>query len=350
MTNSPSPSGAGATPAASGASRVQPWIITSLFWEVLGAFAVVVVIACPAIWAVVPAWYTRLAGAEAQGTVYRVRDCGLDDDGDETYAQTVLFQDAQGQLQESTTGDECSTDVPDGDTISLWYLPDLPGNAFIGGSTVIGYTILAVLYVGAVLWALSWFLTVLVRFIKACMRSAAFARHVSLMTVACLVPVLPVLVLASFFPPPKGQLNNGPAQNYHLGETVLVGGQWSVTIQSRQFGLVGGQQALAATNNACLELDITLRNITHQSQSLMPAQFTLYSSQRKVIKTSCSVDTPRLANISVAAGQGIQKALAYLVPANAGQVYLAFRPGTLEANVGRYFWRLSVVQTASAAS
>jgi hypothetical protein len=305
---------------------------------VLVLFAVLVLLVMAGIWGFGPLGYIRLVGNEAQGVIYHVNDCGTNDDGDEAYQETVVFRDAKGQLQESTSGSTCTNDFANGETHAIWYLPALPGSAFIGGPGGRFYIVSAVWLVLVVTCLVSLFLMTRAR-VRACIQAENFARLWQ-GGLGCLVMVLPLLVLLHFFPPSPDQGQSGPAHNFRAGETVAVDGRWAISVQPVR-------PAAQSGGTVCLELDVTLRNTTQQAQSVAVSQFTLFDGEAQEINPSCSVDAPKLSDSQVAPGAVIMGALAFKAPASLRECYLAFRPGTPEENVGRYFWRLQVTSAGS---
>lgn len=305
----------------------------ALAW-VLGLFVCLVLIALPGIWDFLPFWSVLLAGSEAHGVVYAVRDCGRNDDGNETYQETMLFRDAEGQLQETTSGADCTSDFAPGDTVAIWYLPSLPGTAIPGEGNIIVFLVFSAAYLACVVFCLIVLLIKVRALLKACAQEEAFGR-VWLAGLVCLLMLVPLPLLLHFFPPPSHQDGDGPSQNFRAGETVAVDGRWAVSVEL-------GKSAAQSAGTVCLELDVTLRNTTKQAMAVAVSQFTLFDGQAKTLDTSCSVDTPKLSDSRVAPGAVIAGALAFKVPASLRECYLAFRPGTPEENTGRYFWHLQV--------
>jgi hypothetical protein len=307
------------------------------FWWVLSLFACLVLLTLAGIWDFAPFWSALLSGSEAQGVVYAVRDCGKNDDGDETYQETMVFRDAQGQLQETTSGADCASDFAPGDTVAIWYLPSLPGTSIPGEANVIVFLVFSAIYLVCVVFCLVVFLRRARALLRACALAEAFGR-LWLTGLVCLLMVVPLPLLLHFFPPPSHQDGNGPSHNFLAGETVAVDGRWAVSVQP-------GRRAVQSAGTVCLELDVTLRNTTRQTMPVAASQFTLFDGQARALATACSVDTPKLSNSQVAPGAVITGALAFKVPTSLRACYLAFRPGTPEENTGRYFWRLQVTPT-----
>lgn len=339
MSTSDDATGAAAAPVASGAAQAKPPQASHPLVWVLMNFAILVLVAIPGIWDFVPGLYLRLVGHEAQATIYRIADCGTqDDNGDEEYTATLLYKDAQGQLQESTTGDSCSSGIVDGSTVSIWYLPNVPGNTV--DDVLVGYLILTTLWLAGMLVALGFLLYWVWRLVRACVQAETFTRLL-LAVLGCLVILAPLLLLLQYTPPPDYAGGDGPTHNFHLGQTVTAENRWAVTIQGGQVGLIHAPKA----GNVCLELDITLRNLTHQTLPFHQDQFTLFDTQIKPRGVLCQADTPPLGNATLAPGAAIQATNFYEVPASMRQFYLAFRPNPQgENNVGRYIWNIQATE------
>src|SRR5579862_2926060 len=126
---------------------------------VLVSFSILVALAIPAIWELVPASYTWLTGKQVQGIAYLVRDCHqTDDNGDELYEVTFLYKDAQGQLQESTSGTDCRSDFANGQSVSAWYLPNEPGGVLFNDGLQIVYFAFLLLALAGMLVCLGFLL------------------------------------------------------------------------------------------------------------------------------------------------------------------------------------------------
>jgi hypothetical protein len=147
-------------------------------------------------------------------------------------------------------------------------------------------------------------------------------------------------MLASLLPPPGHQDGDGPTHNFRAGETVAVDGSRAVSVQQ--------ERSLAQfAGMVCLELDVTLRNTTHQAMPVAARRFAFFDGQARALDTSCSVYPPRLSASQVAPGDVQTVALAFKVPASLRECYLVSRPGTPEENTGRYFWCLQVPSAGS---
>ena len=265
MSNLSNTTGGAAGPASSTTPQAQPAKGRDALWWVLTSFLTLVLLAGLAIWQYIPGFFTRFAGNEAHGVAYNVSDCGTtDDNGDETYKATVLFRDAAGQLQESTSGDDCTSAIQNGDAITLWYFPGDPGTAFLDGDPAISFYILGSLLLAGLLACLGFFGYWAWVLIKASIQQESFTR-LGVAALVCLVILASILPVLHFFPPPADQLHNGPTHNYQVNEPVAVAGLWSITVQGRNLARVGGLHAANMADTVCLELDITLRNTTRQS-------------------------------------------------------------------------------------
>jgi hypothetical protein len=66
--------------------------------------------------------------------------------------------DLQGQLQETTSGADCASDFAPGDTVTLWYLPALPGTAIPGKAKGMVFFVSSVVYLGSVVFCLVFLL------------------------------------------------------------------------------------------------------------------------------------------------------------------------------------------------
>jgi len=304
------------------------------FWWVLSLFASLVLLMVIGIWNFIPFWYVVFSGDEAHGVVYYVRDCGTNEDGDEVWQQTIVFRDAQGQLQETTSSQDCVNDFASGDTVPLWYFPALPGTAIVGTANAIVFFGFSVAYLGCIVVCLIFLFLRARALLRACAQAEAFGR-VWLAGLACLLMLVPLVPLLHFFPPPSNQDGNGPAHNFRAGETVAVDGRWAVSVQQ-------GRPSAQSSGTMCLELDVTLRNTTRQAMAVAVSQFALFDGQAHELATACSVDTPKLSDSQIAPDGVLTGALAFKVPASLRECYLAFRPGAPEENTGRYFWRLAV--------
>ena len=314
-----------------------------LVWALINVL-ILVGLAIPAIWELVPASYTFLTGRHVQGVVYLVKDCGTDDDGNETYEQTFLYQDAQGQLQESASGSDCVNDFSNGQAAGAWYIAARPGSVVIDDGSQIIYLVFAVLDLAGMLAALAFLLYCLWVLIRACRQAENFTRLL-LVALGCVVSITPLLVMLQVWPPPAQQSGNGPTQNFQVGQTVTAEQRWAVTIQGGQEGALNAPHA----GNACLEVTITLRNITRQQLPLQKDQFTLFDAQIKPVSATCQTDTPGLGNATLAPGATMQVTNVYEVPASARQFYLAFQPNPQgEDNVGRYFWDIQATPAPAA--
>ena len=157
----------------------------------------------------------------------------------------------------------------------------------------------------------------------------------------CLVPLALLLVAANIFP--AGQ-PNGSGRNYHLGETVSVDGRWAVMVQ---LGHPETQLAAPEDGTFCVELDVTLRNLTNQSLSLGDDQFTLYDGQANSIDTQCSVGANGLSVSGLAPGRTLSGMIAFAVPLGMSQFYLAFQPDPQnDGSVVQSIWQILVTQPA----
>jgi hypothetical protein len=341
MTNSDNTPGASTAPVTSGAPQAQPSPEAPLIWALLNA-AFLVIFAIPLIWELAPATYTWLAGQKAQGIVYLVQDChDTDDNGKELYEQTFLYKDAQGQLQESTSGSDCRNEFTDGQAVSVWYLPSEPGSVLFDDGSQIAIFVFTIGDLAIMLVMLGYLLRYGWALVKACGQVESFKRLLWA-TLGCLVIFAPLLGLLHFWPPPSNQDGNGPTHNFHLGQTVIAENRWAVTIQSGQVGVIHTTDA----GKVCLELNITLRNVTHQTLPFQANQFTLLDAQIKPRSALCQADTPALGNATLTPGAALTATNFYEVPASPRQFYLAFRPDPQdEDNTGRYFWTIQATQS-----
>lgn len=304
-------------------------------------FLSLVGLAVLAIWLFIPPWQIRLAGNQAQGTAVHVLDCGADDNGDETFLTVFRFRDAQGQLYEVPPGDDCNDLYQNGDPVSLWYLPSDP-NRMLSDWDIVGLSILTPLLLIAVLGC-GWLFWKAVRyFIRQCVQAKTFTHLWSPVLAALLL--LALLVLAVTVAPPQPRSSGGPVRDYQSGETVLVANRWSVTVQGGQRVQVGLSRAPRA-GDVCLELDLSLRNLTNRALSFSPDQFALYGPQVQAIHTACQVDTPTLSNVRLLPGTMIEGERVYEVSASFRQFYLAFQPDP-QNEASRLFWRLQVTLAA----
>jgi hypothetical protein len=303
-----------------------------------GAFFVLLLLAIPGIWFIIPPLYIQVAGQMAQGRASVVADCGEDDDGTDTSQAAILFKDAQGQLFEIPPNNTCTNFINDGDSLTLWYLPDHPSSTFVLSGIAIFFYVLCGLWLLATLPCLIYFLRTLLKLLKASGQPGELTRTLRLALV-CLVALAPLLLVVKLLPP--GQAS-GPARDYHLGETASVDGRWSVSVQG---GHPVRGDASTQDGYVCVELDVTLRNITNQSLSLDENQFTLYDKQEQTIDNTCSIAATTLNISSLASGDTFQGGIAYQVPLGATQFYLAFQPDPDNAlSVARSFWRIQVTQ------
>ncbi|HLW01884.1 MAG TPA: DUF4352 domain-containing protein [Ktedonobacterales bacterium] len=311
----------------------------------------------PFIWLIVPGMYISLTGQVAHGVYYQIKDCHFTDDNasdtnGEVFESTVLYRDTQGQLQETTTGNDCTSffDIgPDpivngarastnGKPVTIRYLPGLPGTTVADGSFW-GFVLWGGIILQVPLYSLGGFLYLAHKLIRRCQRTEQYTR-LRQAVLGCLVVLVPLALLLWQFPPPINQAHNGPTQNFRPGQTVDAEQRWAVTIQ----GALPGQALLTRSpdaGNLCLELKITLSNLTRQPLAFAPEQFTLYDVQITPRSVPCALDVSPLASATVAPGATLEGVSAFEVPASARQFYLAFRPNPQgEENVGRYFWTI----------
>ncbi|HLW03712.1 MAG TPA: DUF4352 domain-containing protein [Ktedonobacterales bacterium] len=303
-------------------------------------FIVLVILAVPGTWLIIPSLYIQVTGHATQGKASIVADCG-DDDGSEDYQATILFKDSQGQLFEIPPNNTCTNFINDGDSLALWYLPDNPSSTFVLSGIAFFFYIMCGFWLLVTLPCLFFFLRATLALLRTSVQAGVFFR-LWRPALICLIVLTPLLVFIHFFPP--GQAS-GPSRNYHLGETVAVDGRWAVTVQ-------GGQPVQEGVNPqdgyVCVELDITLRNLTNQALSLDEGQFALYDTHEQTLDNTCSLRATTLNTSSLAPGDTFAGAIAYQVPIGASQFYLAFQPDPDNAlSVARSFWQVQVTQGAS---
>ena len=318
-----------AAPAGAGMLRVQFLIL----------FLLLTVLAIPGIWFILPSVYIQIVGHHTQGRVSVVADCGSDDDDDTNTNQAIiLFRNDQGQLFEIPPNDTCTNFMNDGDSLTVWYLPNNPSSTFVlSGIAAFFYVFGGIWLVGTVI-ALFFFARITLRLLKASARLGEFGRLWRLALV-CLVVLALLLGAVKLFP---AGLASGPTSNYHLGSTVSVDGRWAVTVQGGHPSQVGLDFA-PKDGTTCVELDITVRNLTNQTLSFEEDQFALYNAQVQAITPTCSVDSGELSAANVKPGQTMSGVIVYEVPLNQRLVYLAFQPDPDNAtNVARSFWKIAL--------
>jgi hypothetical protein len=309
------------------------WVLFNVL--MLGLLAIL------AIWVFVPASFTMLTGQHVQGMVFLIKDCGTDDNGNTTYEQTFLYKDALGQLQESTTGADCFNEDSNSAVASAWYLQRIPGSVIMDDGSPIFYLIFGALDLVGMLVSLVSLACCLWTLIISSQQQKSFTRLL-LAGLGCLVTATWLLVMLHYWPPPAEQDGNGPTHNFPIGQVVIAEQRWAVTIQGGQEGLLHAPDA----GQQCLNLTMTLRNVTSQTLAFQASQFTLYDAQIKPVSATCPSDTPMLGNATLRPGATLTATNVYEVPASMRQFYLAFRPNPQgEENVGRYFWN---VQTSRA--
>ena len=142
--------------------------------------------------------------------------------------------------------------------------------------------------------ALFFFARITLRLLKASARLGEFGR-LWRPALVCLVVFALLLGAVKLFP---AGLASGPTSNYHLGSTVSVDGRWAVTVQGGHPAQVGLDFA-PKDGTTCVELDVTVRNLTNQTLSFEEDEFALYNAQVQAITPTCSVDSGELSDANV---------------------------------------------------
>jgi hypothetical protein len=335
--NSPNPPFPG-YPAVSPAAAPVP--AGPLRAQFLILFVALVILSIPAIWLFVPNIYIQVAGHQTQGVETIVADCGSDDGSDDQQAAT-LFIDDQGQFHEIPANGTCTNFYTEGESVPVWYLPNNPSSTYILNGVSIFLYIFLILWLVAAVAALIFFARTTLRLIRASIQTGELARlwRVALL---CLLVLAPLLLVVKLLPP--GQ-PNASGSNYRPGAAVPIDGRWAVTVQGGHPVQVG-LSAAPSDGDICLELDITLRNITTQTLAFNTDQFALYDAQAKAIIDTCPLQTTGLSSIeNMNPGEMTSGIVAYQVPISQQPVYLAFQPDPDNApSVARSFWRIQVTQ------
>jgi hypothetical protein len=116
---------------------------------VVACLLALAVLTIPALLLGAPAWRVRTQGVQAQGTATLAGSCGSSRDengneGPETFQVIIHFTDQQGRPHQVGSHWACNNFYDNGESVSLWYLPDDPSTFLTAGEAIWLYIVTAI--------------------------------------------------------------------------------------------------------------------------------------------------------------------------------------------------------------
>jgi hypothetical protein len=301
---------------------------------------------------VFPAWHARLNGIKTQGTVISTNDCSSSDSGGDVVLRaflpadsgnsvtpTIRFTDTQGQQIEVT--DSVCGDYTEGQTLTLWYLPNDPQTittdqqlttASIAGIVLLLFCVPFLIALLLLLARGVFFLFLLVRGSR--QPQPAFVTSSPASVPPWYAPSGPALpaynapfapTTPAFNAPP----NLAPSTSrlpLRLGQTAeIAGGQWTATLTSVTTSS-GDTRSHLTPGMTYLLIGVALRNRSSQPlDTFSVGRFLLWDAQGNEYQPALLSGTVFFLTGTLQPGEQQNEQLAFSVPEQVRQFSLTFQ-------------------------